>query len=154
MSVVSPFAPSSVLTNPWVFLAEEPERARVGPPIGSEYVESYWTPIIGPSSVALLRLLARDASGWAHPGRQVPPVELAAYLGLGLGVGKQSPITRTMARLVQFGLACWLVHDLHRALEVYSHVYPLSPSKLRRLPLDLQDGHAVALAAAREAVAR
>lgn len=154
MSVVSPFAPASVLTDPWVFLTEEPERSRVGAPIGSEYVERYWTPIIGPSSVALLRLLARDADKWAHPGRQVAAVELAGYLGLGLGVGKQSPITRTMCRLVQFGLACWLVHDPHRALEVYTHAYPLSPTKLRRLPLDLQAGHADALAAAREVVAR
>lgn len=154
MSLAVPPVVPAPLSEPWVFLTTDPERARVGVPIGSAYVEDYWTPIIGPSSVALLRLIARTSDHWSGTGSRVAVADLAARLGLGSGVAKASPMVRTMDRLCMFGLARWHIHDLDRALEVHTHALPLSPTKLRRLPDDLQAAHSAALAAERAEATR
>jgi hypothetical protein len=141
-----------VLADPWVFLTADPDREQVGVPIGSHYVEDYWTPIVGPSGVAFLRLIARTAERWAGQGERVKVAVLASRLGLGAGTSASSPVARTMDRLCLFGFARWHVHEPDRALEVFAHALPISPTRLRGLPQDLQNMHADALAAARGSV--
>ncbi len=154
MALAASFPLPAVVTDPWIFVTVDPARAHAGVPIGSDYVERYWTPTLGPSTVALLRLLARDLDAWAGNGHRVDLTDLATRLGLGAGVTRSSPIARTMNRLAQFGFGCWHLCGTDRALEVFAHAWPISPTRLRRLPADLHDAHTASLAAARGEMAR
>lgn len=105
------------------------EVHRAGFPLDHPYLEQCWTPILGPSSVLLLR---RTAELWrdAIPAT-VETTELAAQLGLGKGRGRNSPITKTLDRLVRFRFAGWAAPDV---LDVYSEVRPLRTRDLHRVP--------------------
>ncbi len=62
-----------------------------------------WTPIIGPSSVALYRRLAALVATHPGPGPlRVTTVDLAASIGLGAGLARNSIAARTIARLGAF----------------------------------------------------
>ena len=77
---------------------------RLGYRPDSAYVEMYWLPILGPSAV----LAARRLNAWAAPhadGFAVSLEELGQCLGVGTGIGRRSPIVRSLARLIHFGLA-------------------------------------------------
>jgi len=102
----------------------------------SEYVETYWLPVLGPSCV----LLARRLVSWleAEPeGFDVSMVALAGSLGLGAGLGRHAPIVRTLARLADFGLAH--VGDTYAVRAVFP---PLSSRQIARLPDHLAAAHA------------
>ncbi len=76
---------------------------RAGFALDDPYLEQCWTPVIGPSSVALLRHCAwrwQDAA----PAR-VKTEDLAGELGLGRGTGRSSPIWHTIERVVRFRFA-------------------------------------------------
>lgn len=105
----------------------------------SAYVETFWLPVVGPSSVLMLRRLhAWLVDGVEGAVAPIPAHDLAVCLGLGPGVAHNSPLVRTLARLAQFGLIC----DLNRPyLVVWPTVKPLSPRQLARLPEWLQATH-------------
>ena len=70
----------------------------------SVYVEHYWLPILGPSCL----LTSRRLTDWldAEPeGFVLELSALARVLGLGEATGRHAPIKRTVARLVDFGMA-------------------------------------------------
>src|SRR4051812_37946534 len=70
----------------------------------SDYAETYWLPVIGPTALWALRRLTR----WLREAPTGYPLVLAPFareLGLGDGVGRTSPVVRSIARLVTFGLA-------------------------------------------------
>src|SRR5947209_4676432 len=97
----------------------------------SLYAETYWLPVIGPSAMWALRRL----SAWAEAessGVEVPLSELAHELGLGGGTGRNSPMVRTLARLVVFQLAS--IDECREALAVLRAVPPLARRHLLRLP--------------------
>lgn len=75
---------------------ERPQNGRV--PISSDYVDRFWLPVVGPSSVALLRWMDRER----------PASVLVSYLpeeiGLTKSTGKNSPIWRTINRMLMFRL--------------------------------------------------
>ena len=94
----------------------------------SSYVEIYWLPILGPSAV----LAARRLGEWleASPdGIEVPLEPFGRSLGLG-GVGHNSPTVRTLARLVDFGMAT-TGGDVYQVRRVFP---PLAARHLERLP--------------------
>lgn len=105
------------------------EVHRAGFPLDHTYLEQCWTPILGPSSVLLLR---RTAELWrdAIPAR-LETAELGAQLGLSKGRGRHSPISRTVDRLVRFRFAGWAAPGV---LDVYSEVPPLRARDLARVP--------------------
>lgn len=70
---------------------------------GSPYIECVWLGVIGPSTTLAWQRLARLAV--ANPGGQVESVDLARSLGLGDGLSRNAPISRTLARMVAFGAA-------------------------------------------------
>jgi len=78
----------------------DPNRPGTHPARGA-YVEACWTSVIGPSGVALLRLVAGMT---AHGPVRMHPGELAAVLGISHTQGKNSRLTRTLDRLDRFGL--------------------------------------------------
>ncbi len=107
-----------------------PTVERVGFPLDHAYVEQCWGPIVGPSSVALLRhcvWLWQDAV----PAR-VQAGDLAAEIGLGRGTTANGPLWHTMTRLERFRLAS--LAETGSELRVYTQVPPLGPRKLDRLP--------------------
>lgn len=105
------------------------EVHRAGFPLDHPYLEQCWAPILGPSSVLLLR---RTAELWrdAIPAT-VDTSELASQLGLGKGRSRNSPITKTLDRIVRFRFAGWAAPG---ALDVYSEVRPLRSRDLQRVP--------------------
>ena len=72
-----------------------------------EYVRSYWLPIIGPTSYLLAQTFA-DTLRNAPEGQQsiaLPTIQLAEAVGIGGSLSPNSPLARSVARLVLFELA-------------------------------------------------
>ena len=103
----------------------------------SLYVETFWLPTLGPTALLLLRRLAarfeRQPDGYA-----LPLAETSRCLGLGEREGRNSPLVRSLGRLVQFDLAC---SDGDTAVAVRRRVPPVHQRHVRRLPQSLQEQH-------------
>ena len=104
----------------------------VGHPATHTYVERFWLPIIGPSSVLALRRIA----GWLERSPAGVSVSLGLLAG-DLGIG-QSPAARTLARLVGFDLAVVTPAD---QLAVRTVLPPLPRRLAVRLPSHLAAAH-------------
>ena len=105
------------------------EVHRAGFPLDHPYLEQCWTPVLGPSSVLLLRRMPwlwRDATP-----AEIDVAELGAQLGLGHGASRHSPIGRTVERIVRFRFAAWSGPGV---LDVFSEAPPLSQRHLDRVP--------------------
>lgn len=102
---------------------------QAGFPLDHPYLEHCWTPVVGPSSVLLLRRctwLWRDAT----PAR-IPTEELAGLLGLGKGTGSNSAIWHTIERIARFRFAAIPTPG---EVQVYTEVPPVPAHQLDRLP--------------------
>lgn len=100
----------------------------------SPYAETYWTGCLGPTAILLLRRLA----GWLEEsaeGFPLPLAPLARELGLGEGTGRNSPVVRSLARVVEFNMA----QVRGDTLAVRRALPPLARRHENRLP-----GHLVA----------
>lgn len=109
----------------------DPLVERVGYPVRHPYIEIYWLPILGPSATWMLRRLAL----YALADRRIPlPLhELGRELGLSSGTQRNSPVVRTLVRLVNFAAA----RPDGDVLLVRRALAPLSQAQLRRLPAQL-----------------
>lgn len=108
----------------------------------SGYAETYWLPVIGPTALWALRRLTR----WLEDAPDGYPLALAPFareLGLGDGVGRGSPVVRSLARLVCFGLA----EIRGGQLMVRRSVPPLARRHVQRLPAHLAAEHQAAVEA-------
>lgn len=106
----------------------------------SDYVETFWLTVLGPSAVFTLRRCAHwlDHEDGAF---EVPLELLGRSVGLGGGSGRRAPIVRTLARLAEFGLA---VRDgEHYA--VRRAIPPLTSRQVARLPRFLVAHHATVM---------
>lgn len=125
--------PARLEVRPWF----DPGLALRGVDPRSDYVERYWTGIVGPSVVLLLRRLARGLA--EHPGGfALSPGETARAIGLGGGMGHNAPMARTIERARLFGA---LRRPAPERLEVRTHLPVLSDRQLRRLPLAVRASH-------------
>lgn len=71
-------------------------------PLTHPYVETFWLPVLGPTSTLLLRHVgARAAAGRF----ETSVADLSASLGLGSSTGRNSSTIRSLNRLERFGLA-------------------------------------------------
>jgi len=126
--------PSTVTITPW----PDPVIDTLGFDPRSSYVETFWLPTLGPTSVLLLRHLAarldREPQGF-----ELVLADASQALGLGARDGNSSPLMRCLARLVQFDVAC---DDGRGTLAVRRHVPPVNRRHIRRLPVALQAAHA------------
>jgi hypothetical protein len=122
---------------------------QAGFPLDHPYLEHCWTPVLGPSTVLLLRRcpwLWREGMP-AH----VATEDLASQLGLGRGTGRTSAISHTIDRVVRFRFAAMpTAGELH----VYTEVPPLPTRLLERLPGWCRDEHERLLGTHLDALAR
>ena len=104
---------------------------RVGHDPRSSYVERFWLPLLGPSSVVLLRRLAAELED--HPDEVSLPVEgTARSLGLGTRGGRGSSFLRTLERCRQFHLLH--LEDDGCTLLARRKLPPLNRGQVGRLP--------------------
>jgi len=115
----------------------------------SEYAEQFWLPTIGPSALWAQRRLNAGFVG----GRDSYPLDLADLgreIGLGAGTGRNSPVVRTVSRLVDFHLA----EIVDGRLGGSTMLPQLSRRQATRLPEHLANRHQeLARAGSRQAVA-
>lgn len=115
---------------------EDPVLAQLGHDPRSDYVETYWLSILGPSAVLFLRRLAAQFDREPE-GFELDLVACAQELGLGSKGGKHSPMWRTLDRICRFGLATR--NGPNVALN--RHLPPLTMRQIDRLPTHLQRAH-------------
>jgi len=104
----------------------------------SNYVERFWLSVIGPSTLLLLRRLARGFDEHRE-GFTVDLADTAIALGLAPRDGRNSPFVRALHRTEQFGLARFADH---RTLRVRRRIPPLTRRQVQRLPLPVRSSHA------------
>jgi hypothetical protein len=105
----------------------------------SSYVETYWLPILGPSATWTLRRVAGWLSTAPPSGVWIPVEPLARSLGLGSASGRNCPMRRTLARLVDFRLA--QIHEDRDLLAMRTLIPPLTTRQVARLPEHLAPHH-------------
>lgn len=126
--------PTSITVRPW----PDPVIDTIGHDPRSLYVESFWLPTLGPTSVLLLRHLAARFEH-SPDGVELPLADTSHALGLGRREGMSSPLVRTLARLAQFDLAR---EDGRGGVDVRRNLPPVNRRHLHRLPEHLQAAHA------------
>ena len=103
----------------------------------SRYVERFWLPVLGPSTVWFLRRLA-DQFDAEPEGFDLDLVETARALGVGMRGGKHSPMLRTVDRACRFGASRMIGTT---GLAVRRRLAPLTRAQVERLPASLQREH-------------
>ena len=96
------------------------------------YVETYWLPLLGPSSTWALRRIGCWLNDAAASGLWLPIEPLARSLGLGTADGRHARARRAISRLVDFGLAH--VDTDRDVLAVRTLIPALTERALRGLP--------------------
>jgi hypothetical protein len=114
----------------------DPVVEAVGHDPRSTYVESFWTPILGPSAVMAARHLSVQLED-SPEGFTVSLAVLGRQLGLGAGTGRNATLIKSLARLTVFGLARSEgdVYALRLAFP------PLARRHMRRLTPQLVEAH-------------
>ena len=103
----------------------------------SPYPERFWLPTLGPTALLLLRYVAYRFDR-APAGFTLELAETSRCLGLGERPGRNSPLARSLGRIVQFDLA---VEKAEGALAVRRHLPPINRRHVRRLPPSVQEEH-------------
>ena len=132
-SVDPEFPISTCSVEPWT----DPVIDQLGHDPRSAYVERFWLPVLGPSTVWFLR---RVADGLDHrpDGFTLDLVDTARSIGVGMRGGRNSPMMRTIERCCRFGAA--RMHG-NASLAVRRRLAPLTRSQVERLPQPLQREH-------------
>ncbi len=124
--------PTTIAVRPW----PDPVIDTLGHDPRSVYVETFWLPTLGPTSLLLLRLLAARFDERPE-GVELDVAGTAQRLGLGHREGASSPLVRSLARLEQFDLAC----PIDDGYAVRRTIPPVNRRHVRRLPEELQAEH-------------
>lgn len=101
------------------------------------YPERFWLPTLGPTAFLLIRYVAHRFDG-APEGFTLDLGETSRCLGLGERHGRNSPLARSLGRMIQFDLAAQ--HD-GATLAVRRTVPPINRRHVRRLPPSAQGEH-------------
>lgn len=127
------FGHESVQIIPW----QDPRVDRIGFDPRSEYVETFWLPILGPSTLLLLRNIAQRFDDEPE-GFTLEIKQTADALGIGSRQGRNSAFHRSVNRIVNFGMAR-TIDDT--TLEVRRVMTPLHSGQIRRLDQRSQRRH-------------
>jgi hypothetical protein len=118
------------------------------------YLEWCWLPVVGPSTVALVRHVA-DLTAESGEAR-LPLNDLSRLLGLGAAnvPSRNNKLVRTLARAEQFGLAFTSlgVPGEQVTFGIHDHVALVPARLLDRLPEVARQRHMAAVEAANEAL--
>ena len=125
--------PATLTVHPW----PDPVIDTLGHDPRSIYVETFWLPTLGPTSLLLLRRIAAGFSE-AQYGMELDVAELSKALGLGYRDGASTPLMRSFERLVQFDLATNTAEDTYA---VRRNLPPVNRRHVRRLPNYLSVQH-------------
>ena len=87
----------------YVIAWSDPVIEGLGHRPGSAYIEAVWLGLLGPTTTFAWMRLSRLAA--ARPSATVDAVDLAVSLGVGEGLGRHAPISRTLARMVALDAA-------------------------------------------------
>lgn len=120
-----PGVTTSFIVTPWW----DPRLAKSGVDPRDPYVERFWLPVLGPSTVLLLRRFARGFEEQPK-GFRVGTADTALALGLGRGTGRSSPIMRTVDRAATFGM---LRHGGDGRIEARTHMPLLAARHVQQL---------------------
>ena len=101
------------------------------------YPERFWLPTLGPTALLLLRHMAHRFDR-SPGGFNLELAETSRCLGLGERPGRNSPMARSLSRIVQFDLAA---EQGDGVLAVRRRVPPVNRRHIRRLPPSMQDEH-------------
>lgn len=101
------------------------------------YPERFWLPTLGPTALLLIRHIAHRFDR-APEGFTLDLAETARCLGLGERHGRNSPLARSLGRIVQFDLAA---QEDGGTLAVRRHIPPINRRHVRRLPPSVQEEH-------------
>ncbi len=103
----------------------------------SQYAENYWLPILGPSTLWLLRRIA-DRFDDEPDGFELDLLETSRALGIAGNNGRTNPFYRALGRVVTFRMG----HTVDDAtLAVRRFIPPLHHGQVRRLPARLRRDH-------------
>ncbi|HUZ43344.1 MAG TPA: hypothetical protein VMU63_03000 [Acidimicrobiales bacterium] len=127
-----PAGPDTLRIRPWV----DPLVEALGYDARSDYVEQFWLPALGPSTVLLLRYMARAFEDQSE-GFDCTTRQLGWALGLGRN-GRSKTLVRCLRRAVDFGM---IRLDPTGALLVRRHLPPLPQRQISQLPAGLQFAH-------------
>lgn len=141
---MSAFVPSLVQTEqepapairirPWA----DPVLDTLGHDPRHAYFETFWVGIVGPSPAWLLRRMVTMLDAGVE---SIDALDLARQIGWpSLGIGKNAPMRRAIARLCHFGLCR---RDPDGTIAVRRRVPPLTLYQLHRLPPTLRGAHDV-----------
>ncbi|NCY16777.1 MAG: hypothetical protein EBX39_08410 [Actinobacteria bacterium] len=117
---------------------QDPVIDELGHDPRSAYVERFWLPVLGPSTVWFLRQLA-DRIDAQPEGFELDLVETAQSLGVGMRGGRHSPMLKTVERSCRFGAARMIGTT---GLAVRRRLAPLTRAQTERLPRSLAQDHA------------
>lgn len=122
----------------------DPLVEAAGWPISHGYVERFWLPILGPSSLVMLRRFDQDLRVAQQPVTYQPG-DLAAELGMPgrANRGGGPPLARTLARLARYGA----LRPVGGEVAVRACLAPLPAHQLARLPDGLRGAHDLAVRA-------
>lgn len=101
----------------------------------SLYVETFWLPVLGPSTTLLLRRLAACLEA-SPAGTAINVTTTSRALGLGERTGRNGPLMRTVARMVDFEMARISGPG---SIAVRTSLPPLPRRHIARLPEALRD---------------
>lgn len=124
--------PARIHIEPWADELVE----RHGHDPRSAYVETFWLPILGPSTTWFLRRIATGFDTEPN-GFHVNCSDLSRELGLGESLTRNSSFVRAIDRAVKFGMA--QLHD--DTLYVRKRVVGLADRQISRLPSRLRRFH-------------
>lgn len=124
--------PTKIAIEPWSDALVE----RHGHDPRSAYAETFWLPILGPSTTLLMRRLATGFDQ-EPAGFEVHAADLSRELGLGEALSKNSSFVRALDRTIKFNMAQMHANTLY----VRRRVPPLADRQLTRLPQRLRRLH-------------
>jgi len=114
----------------------DPERDEQGHDPRSAYVETFWLPVVGPSTTLLLRRLADEFD--AEPdGFEIEAGVLSREIGLGARTDRRGAFAKTLQRCAKFHM----LQQRGDVLYVRRRIPPLSHRQVKRLGSRLQILH-------------
>lgn len=106
-----------------------------------DYVERCWLPILGPTAIAIARVVSAELHEGEGRPWAVHWVDLASMVGLSGGTAKNSPVVRSVQRLVNFSHVTGVVSAEGCTVGFLERWRSLSETQAARLLPAVRDVH-------------